>query len=129
MSDERTTEEFKARLASQEDTLRHVEEVRKLIGYIVAELKERGREHDMSKLAEPELPIFAEYGPKLAGMTYGSQEYKDALCARIEAIVNGAALINQWHPHNSLFTTHAYYLFICSEEVINIIILFTIYIV
>lgn len=43
------------------------------------ELKMRGARHDDSKTKSPELELFDIYTPKLAGCTYGSDEYKQFL--------------------------------------------------
>ena len=42
-------------------------------------LTARGVEHDRLKLESPEVDVFAEYTPKLASATYGSEEYKTFL--------------------------------------------------
>jgi hypothetical protein len=42
----------------------------------VVELLKRGELHDQTKLESPEVEVFAEYTPRLAGCTYGSDEYK-----------------------------------------------------
>lgn len=39
----------------------------------------RGMTHDLSKLDNPELEGFAEFGPKLKEMEYNSEEYKQSL--------------------------------------------------
>jgi hypothetical protein len=61
--------------SSRKDTLKHIKYVRKNIGTILRELRLRGKLHDKSKLQYPEKPGFDEYTPKLAGCTYGSDEY------------------------------------------------------
>jgi len=61
------------------DTIQHINEVRMALSRVIVELEERGRVHDLSKLQSPELEIFTEYTPKLAGSTYGSDEYKENL--------------------------------------------------
>lgn len=43
------------------------------------ELLRRAAEHDESKLFEPELSLFAEWGPKLKELEYGSDEYMQAI--------------------------------------------------
>jgi hypothetical protein len=61
------------------DTQAHITRVNEFIAKIVSELQTRGAWHDDSKMKSPELDIFNEYTPKLRGMTYGSDEYKDCL--------------------------------------------------
>ena len=53
--------------------------VRKYIRFFVDKLVTRGVEHDRLKLESPEVEIFAEYTPKLAASTYGSEEYNGFL--------------------------------------------------
>lgn len=59
----------------QVETQKHIEIVRKYLRLITDKLTTRGVEHDKLKLESPEVEIFAEYTPKLAECTYGSDEY------------------------------------------------------
>lgn len=59
----------------QVETIKHIEKVRELIRVFINKLVTRGVEHDRLKLESPEVEIFTEYTPKLAGATYGSDEY------------------------------------------------------
>ena len=63
----------------QVETMKHIENVRKYIKVCTDELTERGIEHDRLKMESPEVEVFAEYTPKLADSTYGSEEYKEFL--------------------------------------------------
>ena len=63
----------------QMETMRHIEKVREIIQLFVNKLTNRGMEHDKLKLESPEVEVFAEYTPKLAETTYGSEEYKEHL--------------------------------------------------
>ncbi|MHA2333230.1 MAG: DUF5662 family protein [Candidatus Hodarchaeales archaeon] len=65
-------------IASIKDTTTHITKVGDYIDILMKALKER-KWHDGSKLVEPELNIFAEYGPKLKTTKYGSEEYKTYL--------------------------------------------------
>lgn len=67
--------------ATNYDTFRHIERVRNLMNLCIADLLKRGEQHDQSKLESPEVEYFTEYTPKLAGSTYGSEEYKGFLTA------------------------------------------------
>ena len=67
------------KLASRQATEDHRFHVRALLLKFVAALRNRGEHHDKSKLEDPELSLFAEWGAKLSGMKYGSPMYKDAL--------------------------------------------------
>ena len=68
-----------AKNAAYRDTKRHIAKVRHFLLKISDELNTRSLDHDASKLEEPELSLFAEWGPKLKEMEYGSDEYKAAL--------------------------------------------------
>ena len=62
-----------------DETWDHIRKVSRHIDRAMLALEDRALDHDMSKLKEPELDIFAEYGPKLEDTTYGSDEYKEFL--------------------------------------------------
>jgi hypothetical protein len=64
---------------SGNDTLSHIVNVAKFVGMLKTDLSKRGLMHDRSKLKDPEKAIFDEFTPKLAGCTYGSEEYKSYL--------------------------------------------------
>lgn len=63
----------------QVETIKHIETVRKFIRLFTDKLTQRGVDHDRLKLETPEVEIFAEVTPKLAGLTYGSEEYKESI--------------------------------------------------
>lgn len=64
---------------SRPDTYKHIKQVQHFLTKAVRDLLHRSEVHDASKLEEPELSVFNEYTPKLAGSTYGSDEYKEFL--------------------------------------------------
>lgn len=61
------------------DTVKHIEEVQKLMCIFANNLLKRAELHDASKLEEPEKAVFDEYTPKLKDSTYGSEEYNNFL--------------------------------------------------
>lgn len=61
------------------ETSKHIARVRELLNKIIVELLARGENHDKSKLESPEVEIFTELTPKLANLTFGSEEYKESL--------------------------------------------------
>lgn len=63
----------------QVETMKHIEKVRKYLKVFTDKITNRGIDHDRVKLESPEVEIFAEYTPKLAGTTYGSEEYNTYL--------------------------------------------------
>lgn len=64
---------------STEDTMQHIDTVKRFLRILYRDLGIKGIYHDQSKLREPEKTIFDEYTPKLANSTYGSEEYKEFL--------------------------------------------------
>lgn len=60
------------------ETIKHIEMVRKYIKVVTDALSNRAIKHDSTKQS-PEIEIFAEYTPKLANATYGSDEYNEFL--------------------------------------------------
>lgn len=67
------------RYDSRPETREHIARVRAFIAGAVANLHTRASVHDASKLVEPELSAFDIATPKLAGLVYGSEEYKQSL--------------------------------------------------
>ncbi len=53
--------------------------VRQMTDWTETLLEERAQNHDNSKREWPERPIFARINARLSGLTYGSEEYQDAL--------------------------------------------------
>ncbi len=84
---------------SESETLKHIRRVQELVGDVVANLLERSRVHDASKLAAPEVDVFDEYTAKLKGMTYGSPEYKECLAGMKPALDHHYAE-NRHHPEH-----------------------------
>lgn len=84
---------------SRADTLLHIRRVATLLHRAAGELLARADRHDASKLEDPERAIFDEYTPKLAGMTYGSDEYREALAAMKPALDHHYAH-NSHHPEH-----------------------------
>ena len=64
---------------STKDSLLHIKRVNELLLEFTKDLITRAQVHDRSKLESPEKEAFDIYTPKLAGLTYGSAEYKEAL--------------------------------------------------
>jgi hypothetical protein len=62
-------------------TWEHIDTVRRMLRLLADEILRRGETHDRSKLESPEAEMFAEFTPKLAGLTFGSDEYKACLAA------------------------------------------------
>ena len=67
-----------AEIKEREETVEHINRVREIMAMIGRQLQERADDHDLWKLSEKELPYFTK-AKKLKGMTYGTEEYKEAL--------------------------------------------------
>lgn len=88
-----------AEKATNYDTFRHIERVRNLLNVCVQDLIRRGELHDQTKLESPEVEAFAEYTPKLATCTYGSDEYRGYLAA-IKPALDHHYAHNRHHPEH-----------------------------
>lgn len=64
---------------SRVDTYKHIQQVQQFLSILTKEIVNRSLIHDQSKLESPEVEVFNEFTPKLAGSTYGSDEYKSFL--------------------------------------------------
>lgn len=80
-------------------TYEHIQQVQRLMGIFITDLQTRQYYHDSSKLIPPEREIFDEFTPKLAGSTYGSDEYKSYLEAMKPALDHHYAK-NSHHPEH-----------------------------
>jgi hypothetical protein len=85
--------------SSKKDTVKHIKQVRKNICIILRELRLRGKLHDRSKLQKEEKVGFDEYTPKLAGSTYGSEEYKQFL-VDLKPTLDHHYAKNRHHPEH-----------------------------
>jgi hypothetical protein len=83
----------------QVETQKHIEAVRKYIRFMIDKIDLRGVKHDASKLETPEVELFAEHTLQLAGLTYGSDEYKASLEALKPALDYHYAT-NRHHPEH-----------------------------
>ena len=81
-------------------TNEHIRTVRHFLDDFIYELLKRGTMHDNSKIANPvERDGFAIYTKKLAGLTYGSDEYKNSL-AEMQEFINFHYAENRHHPEH-----------------------------
>lgn len=84
---------------SRPETYQHIARVRGLLLEVVWKLLERGHEHDASKLVDPEREAFDRMTPKLAGLVYGTDEYKASLAELGPALAHHYAE-NSHHPEH-----------------------------
>lgn len=80
-------------------TYQHISLVQAGLLLVITDLLARQAAHDQSKLASPEREAFDEFTPKLAGLTYGSDEYKACLAAMKPALDHHYA-VNDHHPEH-----------------------------
>jgi len=81
------------------DTGEHITQVAKRLAKIADLLRERGTRHDQSKLESPEKEAYDLLTPRLAGLTYGSDEYRATLREMKPAIQHHYAW-NSHHPEH-----------------------------
>lgn len=84
---------------SRPETLKHIAEVQSRMQRVIDDLGHRAAVHDQSKLTSPEVETFDEYTPRLAGSTYGSDEYKSFLAA-IKPTLDHHYAANSHHPEH-----------------------------
>lgn len=84
---------------STEDTLDHIATVSRYINQVISCLDARTNAHDSSKLHPPEKEVFDEYTPKLKELTYGSDEYKEALKGMKQGLQHHYSA-NRHHPEH-----------------------------
>lgn len=82
---------------SRPDTYKHILMVQKFLNEAIQELMDRGRLHDASKLESPEREAFDEITPRLAGTTYGSDEYRATL-REMKPAIDHHQQNNRHHP-------------------------------
>lgn len=80
-------------------TAGHIRRVGILLTEQAADLNRRAVVHDESKWSPEEWPAFEAATPQLAGLTYGSDEYKAALASIKPALANHYAK-NGHHPEH-----------------------------
>lgn len=98
MSDEDKDDQDKTNLGCLE-TIKHIHQVRKYLYRFIEDLDERAREHDQSKLEEPEASIFGKYTPDLAKAEYGSEEYENCL-KNVQPALDHHYANNRHHPQH-----------------------------
>lgn len=82
---------------SAPETYKHILEVQLQLNRCIVDLIHRGRIHDQSKLLAPEKECFDAITPKLAGVTYGSEEYK-ATMREMKPAIEHHHKSNSHHP-------------------------------
>jgi len=83
--------------SSKPATEEHIQQVKKSIDIIISQLQLRALVHDKTKLSKPELEYFDKYTPMLKTLTYGSDEYKQAL-KNLKPALDHHYANNRHHP-------------------------------
>lgn len=78
-------------------TYQHIMRVQGLLTLWLIDLSRRIRDHDRSKLAEPEKSAFDAASRKLAGLTFGSPEYERSRADLGDALKHHYS-VNRHHP-------------------------------
>ncbi len=81
------------------ETLKHIKRVNEVLSLFVTDFINRGNNHDLSKLQDPELSLFTEHTQRLSKIEYGSDEYKASLEALKPALEHHYAR-NRHHPEH-----------------------------
>jgi hypothetical protein len=84
---------------SRPDTYKHILAVQTNLARFVIDLMKRQAVHDQSKLYPPEVEAFDVLSPKLAGLTYGTDEYRATLREMKPALAHHYAA-NRHHPEH-----------------------------
>ncbi len=84
---------------SSAETLKHIRKVNQYLINASCELLQRAKNHDQSKLEEPEKATFDEVTPLLSGLTFGSEEYTEAT-KRIKPALDHHYSVNSHHPQH-----------------------------
>ena len=84
---------------SEDDTREHIRQVSGRLKNVCTELRDRGYWHDDSKLGKDEKPIFDVVTPKLRGLTYGTDAYREAL-KELGAALRHHYQNNSHHPEH-----------------------------
>lgn len=84
---------------SQRDIIDHIAKVQRNLLQTICNLADRSREHDASKLEEPELSGYEALQGRLATVEYGTDEYRQALR-------DGRDTISHHYAHNRHHPEH-----------------------
>jgi len=84
---------------STAETLKHIRRVNDYLIDASCELLRRAKQHDQSKLEEPEKSSFDEATPKLKDLKYGSEEYREST-RLIKPAIDHHYSVNSHHPQH-----------------------------
>ncbi|MEG3878837.1 DUF5662 family protein [Microcoleus sp. herbarium7] len=95
-----TSDESTKALQAHIQTTEHIHLVSRLLSSAIVEFLRRILTHDRSKLASPEVEMFAEVTHKLSGLTYGSPEYEECRKQMMGAALGHHYYHNRHHPEH-----------------------------
>ena len=81
------------------ETIKHIHRVRHHLYLMIEELDKRAKDHDQSKLVNPEAETFGEFTPELEKVEYMSPEYK-ALLEKVKPAIEHHYARNRHHPQH-----------------------------
>lgn len=81
----------------ESETRKHIKDVAEMLENFIHMLKQRGMDHDSSKLMDPESSIFSEIVPSLKKCKYGTEEYKAGM-DRMRPALSHHYSHNRHHP-------------------------------
>jgi hypothetical protein len=84
---------------SRPATRAHIARVQTFLVEVIGRLADRAREHDQSKLVEPELSGFDQYTAQLSSLRYGSPEYAQSLQG-LQSTLDHHYAHNDHHPQH-----------------------------
>ncbi len=85
---------------NHDETIPHINDVRRLLKKMAIALLDRGEVHDQTKLESPEVEIFADKStPQLGPITYDSPEYR-ASRERVKPALQHHYAHNRHHPEH-----------------------------
>lgn len=84
---------------SSAETLKHIRRVNELLIDASCEILTRAKNHDQSKLEEPEKSTFDEVTPLLKDLTFGSEEYTQST-KKIKPALDHHYSVNSHHPQH-----------------------------
>lgn len=99
MVSKQATADARAMIDHFNATRKHVQRVQHYLNAFAYELMNRATVHDESKYGPEEAEHFARVVPRLAGSTYGSDEYKATL-REIKPAINHHNANNSHHPEH-----------------------------
>lgn len=92
---------------TREETLNHIKKVQEYIALFIDKLLLRAKEHDKTKLEEPESEYFLKYTPLLKDSVYGSEQYYEFL-KQLKPALDHHYLSNPHHPEYTAANTEVW---------------------